>query len=257
MCRSIGRPASAASSRSVLAWRHRGQASRCGQPPTTSAPAAMASRSRARWSAPAAPVTGQRRQRHDLDVDQVAVAAPGLAPSASTRADADVGGHVDVGADRRHAVGDQHAGRPLGPLGDVVDGQRVAGCACHGLDGAERGRPCGLTMRSAVKRLVEVGVGLGRSRQHAGSRRGRRPSRPPRLTRRPTADGAVDDGDVGRSAVGESGPSGTRCRSRRRTSGQGEQVGSGRRSTGSPRRGKTSSTTRCICSSMSSVARPG
>ena len=53
-------------------------ASRCGQPPTRSAPAASASRSRARWSAPRRPGDRPAAQGDDLDVDHVGDAAAHL-----------------------------------------------------------------------------------------------------------------------------------------------------------------------------------
>ena len=60
VCRSTPTPWSAAICEQDLGGAARAAvASRCGQPPTRSAPAASASRSSARWSAPAAPVTGQ------------------------------------------------------------------------------------------------------------------------------------------------------------------------------------------------------
>ena len=71
VCRSSGSPAAAAIESNV-AFASIGSVSRWGQPPTRSTPAAIASRSSARESAPARPVIGHDGQRHDLHVDEVA-----------------------------------------------------------------------------------------------------------------------------------------------------------------------------------------
>ena len=97
--------------------------SRCGQPPTRSAPDAIASRSSARWSAPSA--TGDRpaAQGHDLHVDDVGDPVADLdqrldAAQAVVERDVDVGPHGAV------ALAGEQAGRPFGPLGRVLDVER-------------------------------------------------------------------------------------------------------------------------------------
>ena len=100
--------------------------SRCGHPPTRSAPAAIASRSSARWSAPPLPVTGQPHERDDLDrrSRRRAVAHLGErldAAQAVLERDVGVGAHRDV------AVARHQPGGALGPLDDVVDRGEMAG----------------------------------------------------------------------------------------------------------------------------------
>ena len=94
-------------------------------------------------------------QRHDLDGDHVTQPVP----DALERLDAAqgvLGGHVDVGAHRDVAVGRHQPRRPLGSLGDVIDGRQMA-VGRHRLDGAHQVAG-GVDDAFGEERLVEVGV---------------------------------------------------------------------------------------------------
>ena len=102
-----------------------------------------------------------RRERHDLQVDEVADALADQ-QQGFDRAQPVVHRDVGVAADDGHAVGRHQSSRSLGPFRDVVDGDQVT-VALHGEDRAHQiaGRvldPLG------QERLVEVSVGLDERR---------------------------------------------------------------------------------------------
>ena len=196
---------SASATSSTWAMAARGSGSRCGHPPTMSAPAAIAARQRRPVRTAVGAADRRADEGHDLEVDQVADRLAGLHERLDAER-ADVGGDVDVGAHRRHAVGDQHPHRLLGPPGDVLEGERrPVGPPRH--DGAEEvaGR-----VRHPIgrQRLVEVGVGLGGGgQQHvprqidarSHRRRGVQPGRH-------GGDQLALDADVGPRPIGQRGP---------------------------------------------------
>ncbi len=136
--------------------------SRWGHPPTRSAPAANASRSSARWSAPAGSDHGAAGQRDDLDVDHVGDAAPDLDECEGVHQPA-VHGGVGVGPHGDVAVRGHQPCRSFCPLDDVVRVD-LAVEADHGIDGAAEiaGDVLG---PFGEERLVEMGMGLDGGRQ--------------------------------------------------------------------------------------------
>ena len=154
---------SAVCRKTSVASADRASPSRCGQPPTRSAPASSASRSSARWSAPSGPMTGQPHRATISSVDDV-----GDAP-------ADLGQRLDAAQTvLRRGVG-VACGRPVKPLAaisraarsarsiDLVDVEEVP-VRAHRVD-----RPHQVAGRVldplGEERLVEVGVRLDRGRQ--------------------------------------------------------------------------------------------
>ena len=202
------------------------------------------------------PGDGPADQGHDLQVDQVAEAPPGL-DQPLHRPQAVTGDDVGVRPDGGRAVGHHQPRRPLRPVRDVLGGQAGA-VGVHRLDGAQE---VALRVEDAFGQegLVEVGVGLdGRGEDHVAVEVEHGVLRCGGEVGTDSGDDARGDGDVRRAAVGQPDPpEDEAARSRHGRQTRAGRSGSGRRSTGSPRRGKTSSTIRCICSSMSSVRRPG
>jgi hypothetical protein len=180
----------------------------------------------------------------DLEVDHVLDGAPG-ADQCLDAPRADVDADVDMRANGRDAVGGQHPHCPLGPLGDVIHGERGP-VGEPRLDGAEE---IARGIRHAIgrQRLVEVGVGLGRRRQQEVAVEiddGLAVDRPEVLG--DSGDAIAGEAHVDPAPVGQRG-------SRE----EHQEEGRGRRSMASPRRGMTSSATRWSCSSICSRVRPG
>ena len=171
--RSTGNP------NSVASWRKKSVAlslaspSRCGQPPTRSAPASSASRSSARFAAPAAPVIGQP---HSATIwTSITSATRRLTSSSASMLRSPCSCVVSAWLrTAREPVGGHQPSGALGALDDVRHVEQVP----VGLHRQDRAHQVAGRVLDALgeEGLVEVGVGLDGGRRAAASRRGRRSS---------------------------------------------------------------------------------